>query len=455
MWQPQFDNVLLSNIGLFSRLNKKYHQELTLLIVISGTLIFFPTFYPTTTAYGANNLIALSDQIITQQGTAIPITLKVNGTDTLNNKLTFSFSLPRNGTLLGTAPNLLYTPNANFQGIDSFTFIAHGPTLDSNNATIKIMVNPFGAHPIIPEPLLRSIAAFSISFAIVIGIIFIVRWIIVRYKSPVYPQHKSRFSDIIRTADWDPSLSIFQFLLWTIIVLFSFFGIWLTRIFGGITIPVQGGIPTNLLAIMGISVVVPFVSNYLTNVKQIPPPQEPIGLSAMLNEYDKPALSRFQMFAWTWIGIIIYLLTLFSSVRSFGPVQNLVLPDVDSTLVLLMGLSQVAFLGGKATSLQPTAPPPTVNDKPVETKTGTAIDIALEGAAPDPSDKLTFSIVVPPKQGKLANIQSTGPSTSTVNYTPNSGFTGIDSFTYKATITKDNKQTDSNIATVTITVTVP
>jgi hypothetical protein len=31
-------------------------------------------------------------------------------------------------------------------------------------------------------------------------------------------------------------------------------------------------------------------------------------------------------------------------------VQNLILPDIDPTLVILIGLSQTAFLGGKATA---------------------------------------------------------------------------------------------------------
>jgi hypothetical protein len=73
-----------------------------------------------------------------------------------------------------------------------------------------------------------------------------------------------------------------------------------------------------------------------------------MGLSAMLDENDKPTLSRFQMFAWTWISI--YLLTVVSEVpKYYGQVQNLVLPTIDPTLVVLMGLSQVAFLGGKST----------------------------------------------------------------------------------------------------------
>ena len=47
---------------------------------------------------------------------------------------------------------------------------------------------------------------------------------------------------------------------------------------------------------------------------------------------------------------------------------------------------------------------------------------------------------------------TSGTTYNSVAYTPNTGFSGIDSFTYKAT---DGQGVDSNIATVTITVNAP
>ena len=49
---------------------------------------------------------------------------------------------PANGTLSGVAPNLTYTPDANFNGADSFTFTASDASLTSAAATISITVNP-------------------------------------------------------------------------------------------------------------------------------------------------------------------------------------------------------------------------------------------------------------------------------------------------------------------------
>ena len=49
---------------------------------------------------------------------------------------------PAHGTLSGTAPNITYTPTANFTGTDSFTFKVNDGSLDSTLTTISVTVNP-------------------------------------------------------------------------------------------------------------------------------------------------------------------------------------------------------------------------------------------------------------------------------------------------------------------------
>jgi hypothetical protein len=43
---------------------------------------------------------------------------------------------PTHGTLSGTAPNLIYAPNAGYVGADSFTFKANDRIDDSAPATV-------------------------------------------------------------------------------------------------------------------------------------------------------------------------------------------------------------------------------------------------------------------------------------------------------------------------------
>lgn len=55
---------------------------------------------------------------------------------------------PAHGNLSGTAPNLTYTPAANYNGPDSFTFKVNDGTVDSALATVSISVAPVNDAPV-------------------------------------------------------------------------------------------------------------------------------------------------------------------------------------------------------------------------------------------------------------------------------------------------------------------
>ncbi|MEZ4678419.1 MAG: Ig-like domain-containing protein [Caldilineaceae bacterium] len=95
----------------------------------------------TVTVDQANQAPVVNDlSVSTAQDTTVAITL--TGVDEDGNTLTFSVeSLPSNGTLSGTAPDLTYTPAPGFNGNDSFTFKANDGRVDSNVATVTITVN--------------------------------------------------------------------------------------------------------------------------------------------------------------------------------------------------------------------------------------------------------------------------------------------------------------------------
>lgn len=64
--------------------------------------------------------------------------------------LTFTvIAQPMHGILTGVAPNLTYTPAANYNGPDSFTFNAADSQLVSNVATVSITVTPVNDAPIL------------------------------------------------------------------------------------------------------------------------------------------------------------------------------------------------------------------------------------------------------------------------------------------------------------------
>src|SRR6476469_6923043 len=93
--------------------------------------------------------------------------------------------------------------------------------------------------------------------------------------------------------------------------------------------------------------------------------------------------------------------------------------------------------------------PPEAQSQQVTTEAGKPVDIALGAIDNDTGDSLTAEIVTPPQPntGSLGQIDQ---NTGNVTFTPAAGFSGNDSFTFKVI---DNHQAESNIGTVTITVT--
>ncbi len=91
--------------------------------------------------------VAHDQSVTTDEDTPVAITL--TGSDVDGDPLTFTVvDDPLHGTLTGTVPDLTYTPDANYNGLDSFTFKANDGALDSNTATVSITVNPVNDAPV-------------------------------------------------------------------------------------------------------------------------------------------------------------------------------------------------------------------------------------------------------------------------------------------------------------------
>jgi VCBS repeat-containing protein len=70
-------------------------------------------------------------------------------TDADGDALTYSIvTPPAHGVLTGTAPNVTYVPQANYNGPDSFTFVARDASLTSNVATVSLTVTPVNDAPV-------------------------------------------------------------------------------------------------------------------------------------------------------------------------------------------------------------------------------------------------------------------------------------------------------------------
>ncbi len=84
--------------------------------------------------------VANDQSVILVEDITTAITL--GGSDADNDTLTYNVSTPANGSLSGTGANLSYTPNANYNGEDSFSFTVNDGTENSAPATISIVITP-------------------------------------------------------------------------------------------------------------------------------------------------------------------------------------------------------------------------------------------------------------------------------------------------------------------------
>ena len=91
--------------------------------------------------------VAYPQQVTTAEDTAKDIVL--SGSDQDGDPITFLVvTSPTHGILGGIAPNLVYTPTANYNGNDGFTFVANDGQVDSEPAEVSIEISPVNDAPV-------------------------------------------------------------------------------------------------------------------------------------------------------------------------------------------------------------------------------------------------------------------------------------------------------------------
>jgi len=151
------------------------------------------------------------------------------------------------------------------------------------------------------------------------------------------------------------SLSKFQFLLWTVLIAVLYITLWFLQFLYGET-AAPPAIPVQVMGLMGISIAVPIANQAIINYKinKYRPEGEKFNepvFASMLEEEGKPSLLRLQMFLWTLASIVIYFIYFITKALSIDAVPGeLALPDIDPTLLYLMGLSQTGYLANAAYS---------------------------------------------------------------------------------------------------------
>ncbi len=159
-------------------------------------------------------------------------------------------------------------------------------------------------------------------------------------------------------ADGRASTSKLQFTLWTVVVLYSYIGLWIARAHLGHA-EALSDIPRNVLIALGLSVTTATAAkgitvSYMDNSKLVKDANavanKKLGWGAVFTDDGGiPDLSKIQLITWKLVAIFIYLLMVLGllGTKVTDPTK-LALPDIDTSLMVLMGLSGGAYLWQEA-----------------------------------------------------------------------------------------------------------
>jgi IPT/TIG domain len=187
--------------------------------------------------------------------------------------------------------------------------------------------------------------------AVGIGIALLgVLWIIVSVNSGDW-----RIWQLAEGADKSMSTSKFQWLLWLVVVLFAYTALWVLRAQAGDYSAITD-VPANLMTVLGLSATTAVAAKGITvgyqQTGKVDKPKAEDGKASgglLKDDSGFPELAKIQMMGFTILAVGIFLATLIHQIHS-NPVQA-ELPNIDSSLLVLMGLSQGGYVGKKLVSI--------------------------------------------------------------------------------------------------------
>ncbi len=357
--------------------------------------------------------VAIAQSVSTPEETAKGITLA--GSDVDLDALSYSIVVsPAHGILTGVAPNITYTPATDFSGQDSFSFKVNDGTIDSAPAIVSITVTALNDLPVVGNQ------NISTSEDVAINITFTgsdADLDALSYSLVGVPLHGS-ITGSPPNVSYTPALNYNG----TDLITFKANDGTGDSNIGSISITIT---PVNDLPSVG--------SQSLTTAED-----SPLAVSLAGTDPDGDALSY-----------VLVTPPLHGTLSGTGPALSY-LPSLnyngsDSFSFMANDGNGNSNVGTIAIDITPAEDAPVAFDQggsQATTPENVPIGIGLVASDPD-GDPLTFIIVTPPAHGALSGAGSTR------TYTPTAGYSGPDSFTFKV----NDGITDSNIATVSITVT--
>ena len=384
---------------------------------------------------------ASDDSYTTDEDTPLSVPapgVLANDSDTEGDPLTAQpMTAPANGTLLLNADgSFTYTPDANFYGSDSFTYVANDGMADSNEATVTITVNPVNDAPVAVDdnystnedvPLIRQVSDLLSNDTDIDGDQLTWDGVVSR---PAHGQvFVASFNGIV-SFGYSPDPN------------FNGTDSFTYQVTDGTALSNEATVTITVNPVNDAPVAVD--DNYSTN-EDVPLIRQVSDLLSNDTDVDGDQL--------TWDGVVTrpahgqVFVASFNGIVSFGYSPD---PNFNGSNSFTYQVTDGISLSNMATVTITVNP---VNDTPVAVDDSylTDEDVSLIVPAPGVQDNdtdvdgdtLTSLPVSGPAHGSLS-LNADGSFT----YTPDANFNGNDSFTYKL----NDGTTDSNVANVSITI---
>ncbi len=362
------------------------------------------------------------DQQVTAN-TADPTEITLTATDPGGNALTYAIvSQPKSGTITDLdedTGSLVYTSNAGFTGRDSFTFKANDGTVDSNTATVAITVSATIDPPVADDQQVTANTADPTEITLTAtdpGGNALTYAIVSQPKSGTITDLDEDTGSLVYTSDA------------------GFTGQ------DSFTFKANDGTVDSNTATVAITVSATIDPPVADDQQVTANTADPTEITLTATDPGGNALT-YAIVSQPKSGTITDLdedtgSLVYTSNAGFTGRDSFTFKANDGTVD-----SNTATV---AITVSATIDPPVADDQQVTANTADPTEITLTATDPG-GNALTYAIVSQPKSGTITDLDE---DTGSLVYTSNAGFTGKDSFTFKA----NDGTVDSNTATVAITV---
>ena len=193
--------------------------------------------------------------------------------------------------------------------------------------------------------------------------------------------------------DGATSSSKFQFFLWTLVVLYAYTIIVVDAYYNHSSIQLGLSIPQNLILAMGLSATTMLAAKGITSkyadTDEVNKSNNGKG-GLFLDDGGFPDLAKIQLMSWTFIGIGIFLLKTLNGI--IGTTEALTaVPDIDGTLIALMGIGQGAYIGKKILTKDETSAPRLNEISPTKGKLADQITVTGPNFGDDAGKYITIN----------------------------------------------------------------